>query len=65
LASSEVSDYTITITNIEGAIVRTESTSGATKITQDVDLKELSNGLYIVRINDGTSIVSKPFVVSH
>lgn len=65
LASEEANDYTITITNIEGEIVRTESTSGSSRLSQDVNLAELSNGLYIVRVNDGASIISKPFVVSH
>lgn len=59
----DATTYTITITNIEGAVVRTESVSGS-RVNHNIQVGDLSNGLYLVRINDGTSIVSRPLVVN-
>jgi len=58
-------NYTITITNIEGAVVHDETGSTA-KLGggHDINVSHLSDGIYFLRVNDGHSVAAKPFVIA-
>lgn len=59
-----IADYSITLYNILGQRVKT-STSTQTTNTVRINTKDLDNGIYILKIDNGSSEISKKIIVSH
>lgn len=64
LEATQVDNYTITITNIEGAVVYAETINGSLKLGHDIDLSGMSDGVYFLKVHDGVSVAAEQFVIS-
>lgn len=61
---NNVADYSITLHNVIGQRVKTNAIIETTN-TLSIDTKHLENGIYILKIDNGTSDISKKIIVNH
>lgn len=65
IKSENIHDYEVMIANIQGQVVHSGSINeGSNNVYQTIDIGNLANGIYIMKISNGNSYVTERFVVN-
>ncbi len=64
IATQDLDDYTVAITNLQGQVVYSESFNKGSDLLHQIDISNLPNGIYMLKINDGHSVAADRFVVN-
>ncbi len=61
--AAQLNDYSVSISNLQGQIIY-QASFGKSVSKNQIDVSKLANGIYMININDGASVVTDRFVVN-
>lgn len=63
LNGQKTNDYHVVITNIQGQVIQNKVFNSTNTINENIDVSTFSPGMYLIKVFDGESAITKRFVV--